>query len=74
MVIGLFSSSANIGNLCGSAVFAVIVLGLDGGWQATVLTTAVIMGIAACFFAAFVEEKPVGPYKAAVDEEDGIAD
>jgi len=56
--MGAFSSSANFGNLMGTAVFSIVILGAGAHWASVTLATAVIMALIAASFAAFGHEKP----------------
>jgi OPA family glycerol-3-phosphate transporter-like MFS transporter 3 len=68
--MGTFSSSANAGNLLGSAVFSIIIFGLSGQWYTVTILTAVIMAVMAILFAAFGEERPGTKYQKIIEEAD----
>lgn len=60
--MGAFSSSANAGDLLGTGIFALVILGFSGYWATVTFTTSLVMLITACLFGLFVIETPSANY------------
>jgi hypothetical protein len=67
--MGTFASSANAGDLLGTAIFSVIALGIGGSWYIVTFITSITMAVMAALFAIFGEERPPRNYRAIIDDE-----
>ena len=64
--MGLFSSSANFGDLFGTAVFSAVLIGAGAAWYYTTIITAFVMALIAMLFALFGQEAPPAKYRLAI--------
>ena len=66
--MGSFSSSANFGDLMGTAIFAIVILGVGASWPSVTFLTSLTMVLASVLFALFGRENPPVEYAAIIDE------
>ena len=61
--MGVFSSSANVGDLLGTAIFSAVLIGAGAAWYYTTVMTAFTMALISILFALFGREHPPTKYR-----------